>query len=398
MATLLFMPWCPIDDTYEVGDVAIQPFTRNEPTGELNDSSRCQINTVTEIYRSIEGKPLENAALVAYTGKSPMDDLDEDEIDTARELTALACFSGLAKRDYFNPLGLYCNSDSFSLHALNFKRTDFVTLTPRRREWYNLSGWPRDLISITVPVHCHTIQKVSLDADLLKAIIKHRAQLNNPNWGRWQSAISCFNQANTDSDNIRYQMEWVLLCSAFEHILRAKSEAKDVATKFSDTMVPSEPLPASGSNRRPDKSRADEQAIRYEWMREFYRIRGDFAHGKLNTQQPAIWNPLEHLVLATIAFPLLVKSLLVKACKYKLTDDDQAQVDSFEKLADTADFLKVPHNQRNSLGSHWRRLVGTRKSHIVSQRAAEQAWDSLSPEQKTALGDEGGGIHDPPGM
>jgi hypothetical protein len=117
-------------------------------------------------------------------------------------------------------------------------------------------------------------------------------------------------------------------------------------------------------------------------MREFYRIRGNFAHGKLDTQQPAAWNPLEHLVLATIAFPLLVKSLLNKACECKLANDDRTQIDVFENLADTTDFLKPPPNQKGSIDSHWKRLVGARSNKVAMECAYEQAWDNLTPEHR----------------
>lgn len=182
----------------------------------------------------------------------------------------------------------------------------------------------------------------------------------------------CFNQANTDSDNIRYQVEWVLLSSAFEHILGAKSKDKDVATRFSAAMVPDEPMLVSIASRRSETWLNNGQALRHEWMREFYWIRGDFAHGKLNTQQPTVWNTLEHLVLATIAFPLVVRCLLRKARVYNLTDDDRAQIEAFEKLANTADFLKPPPDQKNSLDSHWSRLCGVCKSNLVFQRVVEE--------------------------
>lgn len=106
-------------------------------------------------------------------------------------------------------------------------------------------------------------------------------------------------------------------------------------------------------------------------MKEFYRIRGDFAHGQLNTKQFSAWEPLEHLVLSTIALPFLIKNMLSRAGKYKLTDKDQAQIDCLEQLADTKDFLKQPPNQRGSLDSHWGRLVRKRCSKISIERAVD---------------------------
>ena len=106
-------------------------------------------------------------------------------------------------------------------------------------------------------------------------------------------------------------------------------------------------------------------------MREFYRIRGDFAHGKLTTQQPMNWKPLEHLVLGAIAFPLVVKSLLQKTGRYALTTDDQVQINMFEAFADTTDFLRPPADQKGSLDSHWQRLCSSESMRVTIDRALE---------------------------
>lgn len=371
---LLFMPWCRIDDTYKSGGIEILPFERHKPIKGLDDAAQCRVNTIMASYKTIEGRPVDGAALVHYSNKSPIDNLTEDEIETANELAALACFCGLAKREFFHS-GLYCNSDSFTLYAQKFDKADFTTFVTRRRGGRTIDGgWRFDEIAITRPQHCDTIHNISLDKELLNALVTHRAGNKSNKWDRWQNAISCFNQANTDRDNVLHQVEWVLLCSAFEHLLEAKSEAKDVASKFVNTMMPEDSLLASAANRRSDNWPDNEQSLRYEWMREFYRIRGDFAHGKLKTQQPTVWNTHEHLVLATIAFPLVVKCLLNNANVYDLTIDDQAQVDAFEKFADTNNLMDAPSDQKSSLDSHWSRLCNESKL----KRARNEAIKEIS--------------------
>ncbi len=383
MPLLVFMPWCRIDKNYEVGEISILPFERHKPINGLDEAVQCRINTIMASYKTIEGKPVDRAALVRLESKSAIDDLTDPEFDIVQELVALSCFSGLSKCDYFNALGSYCNSDCFSLCFQKFDKADFTALTSRRREGQTQSGWPIDEITISVPVHCHSVKEVSLDSSLIEALVNYRAKVSE--WARWQNAISCFNQANTDSDNIRYQVEWVLLCSAFEHILEAKPNAKDVASKFSKILVPSEKLLVKNSTRLSGKQQDEGQLARYAWMREFYKIRGDFAHGKLDTQQPSIWNPLEHVVLATIAFPLVVKCLLNQAGYYKLTENDQAQIDVFEKFADTPEFLSPPKGKKGSLDSNWKRLVDNRRRKITFQAAVKKAFEELEPEEKIAF-------------
>jgi len=369
MSMVSFMPWCRIEKTYDIGEIQILTFQRHKPIEGIDNAMQCRLNTILATYKTIEGKPVDRATLVRYRGKSLLDDLNDDERETIHELVALACFCGLARREYFNSLGPYCNSECFALYIQKFDRADFTAIATRRREGQTLSGWPIDDIAITVPVHCQTVREARLDEVLLKALVTHRTKFEETEWGRWQNAISCFNQANTDSETMRFQVEWVLFCSAFEHLLNAKSEAKDVAARFSERLVPSSPILAKDAKRRSDRWIESDQPLRYEWMREFYRIRGDFAHGNLRLSQPFVWQPLEHIVLAAIAFPLLVRSLLASVGRYSLSDNDRAQINSFEALADE-EFLRDEEDRSSNL-SIWSSLVSDSRLALATQRAVE---------------------------
>ena len=140
MSMILFMPWCPIDRAYKVGEIVILPFERHKPIDGLSEAGECQVNTIISTYKSIEGKPITDAAMVRYSSKAITEALSGDEIETAYALVALACFCALADRTYFNQLGNYCNSDCFSLYVQKFDRTDFTALTTRRREGQTMSG------------------------------------------------------------------------------------------------------------------------------------------------------------------------------------------------------------------------------------------------------------------
>lgn len=368
MSMVTFMPWCRIDKIYEVGEIQIFPFERHEPIDGLDDAAQRRVNTILARYKTIVGKPVNRAAFVRYGGRLLIDDLNDKEQETIHELVTLACFCGLARREYFQLGGHYCNSECFSLYIQKFDKADLVSLTTRRRETHTWNSWSIADIAITIPAHCQPVREVNLDEILLKGLVAHRAQSADEEWARWQNAISCFNQANTDGENVRYQVEWVLLCSAFQHILGAKSNANDVADKFAEAVVPSSLALAGNAKRRSDRWTDVDKPIRYEWMKEFYRVRGDFAHGQLQTKQPSVWNPREHLVLAAITFPVLVRCLLNKKGWYEFTDNDLAQIDAFEKLADEQ-FLKPPSNQENSLDWVWPRLVQDAKSEVLGRKA-----------------------------
>lgn len=46
MSMLLFMPWCRIDKTYEVGDGTILRFERQKPIAGLSQEGQIQVNTI----------------------------------------------------------------------------------------------------------------------------------------------------------------------------------------------------------------------------------------------------------------------------------------------------------------------------------------------------------------
>ena len=372
MSLLQFMPWCPINQTHHAGEISIIPFDRNKKSDDLDELTTCQIRTVLSSYKNLEGHPVEEGALIKYGDKPILADLNEDEIEITRECVDLFCFSGLANREYFNQLGAYCNTDCFTLYGQKFADDpSFMGLTSRRREGRNINGRALAETTFTIPVHASSIRKVRLDEKLLSVLINYRDSSLNTDWSRWQNAISCFNQANTDNDTVRYQVEWVLLSSAFEHLLGAKTDAKDVAKKFSHLFNPASSLLIKDSKRKSERWKSFDSTLRYEWMREFYRIRGDFAHGKLKSRQPMAWEPLEHIVLATIALPLLVKILLSKDANYKLTNDDLSKIEAFEKIADE-DFLKPPPERKSSIDSWVSRLTMEDRRKLTTQKIVKK--------------------------
>jgi hypothetical protein len=374
MPLLQFMPWCPIDKPHTVGEITLLPFRRDQPTPGADELTTCQIRAVLASYKDLEGHPVSPACLVRYGDRSLLSELMDDEVEATRDWVSLACFSALAKRAYFNPVGPYCNADSFVLYGQKFSgEPSFTGITSRRREGRTIDARPLADTAFSIPVHASTIRRVSLDGDLLAALVAFQNDAPEE-WGRWQSAIACFNQANTDNDAVSYQAEWVLLCGAFERILGAKPKAEDVAEEFAAKMAPADPTLASSAKRGSSKWSGSTTHLRHEWMKQFYGIRGDFAHGKLVTGRPGVWKPLEHLVLATIAFPLLVRCLLVQNGKCALTEDDQAGVDVFERLSDK-EFLTPPPDQVGSHDSVLSRLVASAKTDAAWQKDLERPED-----------------------
>jgi hypothetical protein len=370
MASVHFMPWCPLDREYAVGEVLLIPFDRTAKNDHYNAAELAQVLSVLTSYRDLAGCPNRQMTFVKYGGKPVFADLASEEYEIARELVELACFCGIAKRKYFN-VGDYCNSTNFTFYGQRFTLgSDHVGTTSRRGdgETSHLSTISKTVFS--VPLQASSIRRVTLDESLMASLASFRQTANGKVWSRWQNAIACFNLSNTDAENIAHQVEWTLLSSAFERLLDAESKALDVATKFSAVLRPASPLPVSGSKRKPLRCTDTTMPLSFEWVREFYSVRGDFAHGKLSTGQPLAWGPLEHLVLARIAFPLLVRCLLSKAGEYVLTDDDQAEINAFECLADSP-LLDEPPACQGTGDSWWSRCLQQAYWDETGRRAAK---------------------------
>lgn len=368
MATLHFMPWCRIDKAHAIGEITILPIQRGDLRSGVGQSTVATIDKILSGYKDLEGRPVKNFAIVRYDDLDVLADITDEQFQIMQDCIQLACFAGLAKRAYFDSLGPYCNTDCFISYGQRYSGSQFTALSSRRRDGQASDMRQLAKVTLSMPVHISNAGSVTLDDALLSALAEFRKAADSDEWARWQNAIACFNQANTDNETVRHQVEWVLMCSALEHILDAKSEAKDVARRFADVILPREPVQIKNSKRRSTSWTNPEEHLRFEWMREFYRIRGDFAHGKLVTRQPSSWNVLEHLVLAAIAFPLVVRRLLEDAGHYSLTERDMAEINCFERLADEQ-FLADPSDQRHSGDSIWSRLISEETMSLIMGKA-----------------------------
>lgn len=373
MSMLLFMPWCPIDRRYSVGALELIPFDRNKPNLSLNATQLEQIQTILGCYVDLHGQPIQKLTVLRHHQHDLLENLSDANLADAQECVELACFSGLANRQYFSPMGPYCNTTHFELYGQRFNTLDSVCLVSRRREGTSWDAWSVDKIRTSIPVHAHSVREVKLDEGLLNSLSVCRSATGDKDWVEWQNAIACFNRANSDAYPFPYQVEWHLLASAFERILGAKPKAKDVADKFVNVVCPQSSLAVDQATRWLSRWTDDNNPLRYEWMEEFYRIRGDFAHGRLSTRQPCAWNAQEHLVLATIAFPLIVRTRLATRNDYKITPDDRSILECFERLAATPDFLLAPPDQQSSADTHWMRIWCDRHNDLVSEEIWREA-------------------------
>jgi hypothetical protein len=175
--------------------------------------------------------------------------------------------------------------------------------------------------------------------------------------------------ANTDADYVRENVEVMLAANAFQRALDCKS-TKDVelADNLAKSFVPSNPVPLLSGRLATQKNQIPaSNSVREVWVRDLYRLRNDLGHGKVTPLYPSIWTIREHLLLAALAFPLLVKSIFSSVGAYTLIDRDIASIEAFERLAVAPDLMAwSPAGECT-----WSRILLDALNEITFKRKAE---------------------------
>lgn len=322
---LVFLPWCPMDREYAIDGMRLFPYSPGTQVKDVEPAEEETIGKVLNVYRDLRGRPLKRVGLIQYRDKHLLQELDETELEEVFQFVEMVCFAALAKRELpYRDTSIhfaYCNRDHFTCYAQRFSKIPPDTIAVEVPRWRGAgscsSSWSLEKMRFSVPEHVSLADKITLDEPLLKGLLDFMNSAP-PEQEQWLSAIQCFNWANTDRPLLPWAVEWVLLAGAFQLILGAGSKADDVAQKFTKAFYPPEEILACRSTRSSEEfNKSKNLPLRQEWMREFYRLRGNLAHGwlKPHPRQPAAWSAGEHLTLARLAFPLLVKVLLSRALK-----------------------------------------------------------------------------------
>lgn len=319
LRSLHFLPWCQLDRAFSSGRVTLLPFDLRQPPAGLDDETIRLVKFVLSDFVGITGQPVEKFAVVGLRNNILLDYLlDPVDVAAIRDYVDIACLSALCGREFFGRGEPYCNSNCLLLYERRFDTVTGVRAPMfRRRDNTPFGPAAGPAMRVHEPLHTAVVPRVSLDENFLRALADFRERLvtgsDSERWTAWQEAIFCFNQ-NTDNENMSQHLEWVLMSSALERILGARPNTDAVAKRFIEAIVP----------RRPELY-FDLSLLR-DWVREFYRLRGDFAHGRIRSRKLRRWESWHHLLFGAIAFPLLVKSLLEDEKTYEFTENDHGQL------------------------------------------------------------------------
>jgi len=206
-----------------------------------------------------------------------------------------------------------------------------VTIVTRRRDGSTRHYWSGDSYRVQKPDHIHLGPK-RIDRSLLECLLKLRDAID---WQRIYEAILGFNLANTDSSDISEHIEAVLTIGAFERLFDLRHGKEDELTQaFSAGLKPTKDRHPSACARLSGAIHRfkTSSCIREMWIRDFFRLRNNLAHGMFESRYQPVWSLQNHLLLASFVFPLSLKSHLQAIGAYTLTENDQRDIDMFEQL------------------------------------------------------------------
>jgi hypothetical protein len=336
MSMLAFFPWFTTRQDFQAGPFEVVRYERSqEPLGQGTRDQETA-DKILGHYFTLSAQPLVSATIVKLKTRGFFDELSDDERSAVFALSELLALSGLACREFFRHAGQYCNRDHFRVVIQRFSDPQAGALTTTRRRDGDSSNYMSGAIyRVPIPEHVQLSPiPINVDVSLFSSLL---AAQERDGWERFAEAILSFNLANTDSSEMSEHIEAVLLVSAFERLLECRGKEEDLAERFSDCLRFSQERfrgdcarLASGDLGNRFQTSAPIHEI---WIRDFYRLRGNLAHGRIRHRYPAVWQLREHLLLGSYVFPLLVRSLLAEENLYSLTKDDQFHIDVFERLA-----------------------------------------------------------------
>ncbi len=373
MPVVAFFPWLKIKEKIVLGNIKLTPYNIEQDESGSNIKKAC--NKVFSSY-CISSRPVSELTVLSYKDKLLFDDITDEEINDLFIAAEFIAFSAISRREYFQFSGNYCNKDDFLFYIQIFDETfNGAHFKTRKRDGLSEQFSSSDNLKTIKPDNA-TNRTVNIDKELLASLLELQKNKNTKAYNEIFEAIYSFNRANTDNNYFNEPFEIVLVLGAIQRILGcSSSDITELSRNFIDFFKPSIDLKINESQKLKNVKHIDKiKIIREEWIRDLYKLRGDFAHGKLYSNKNIIWSVREHLLLASYVFSLLVKCRLEKEGYYKLIEKDEYdetgiyqikysdlfQINVFEKLLD-ADLFTLEKDEDGEDNWPWIRIIAGKK-------------------------------------
>lgn len=381
--TLILLPWLKLASPVTVWKVGFASYKKDQVPA-LFQPHASEIARILTSYCDIKGDPIKECVLGYLDGGDVYKNLKTEEVSRVNEAAQLLAFCGLSRNEYFTQLGGYTNSTTFQVFFQKFsKGSEWIALTIRRRDGETLSGgYKHGEIKFSIPIQCSHFELCQVDQALLEALDKTLA-IPDALIRRVAQAVSLYNQAHTDSDAVTMQREVILIASAFEQLFENCNGAEDLACKISTLLENYGSIKVVASDRSSmvllSKGREDQERewfLHRKWAQELYHLRNDYTHGNDMARRRWGWSVIEHLVMGSVVFPLLVKILLAESSKYILTKADLNSLRIIDHLLNLRDWAAGAGNN-----TAWREAILKHEHDHAFNDAFEKAWDRLKSQR-----------------
>jgi hypothetical protein len=393
---IALFPWLFLREPITLGRLTFLPF-RDErgnvsaPLAMLAES----LSTILRGYVDMHGEPIDNCVVVTHSGRNPVWDLEDDDHKLVSRCARILALSAISRSDYNSNIGHYANSTTFQFFRQRFTEpVTYIAFGVRRRDGSTTdAGYRHGEIKFSVPPQSKSLRETSIDVDLAIAI-DQAVEANSPTARRLVPALSFFNLANTDSDVMDMDAEVILFGSAFEQVLDAYGARRfneavgQLLQPYASTTVEQALLSLPGIVIEAQYEAAQRAwPVHRKWAQELYELRNNYAHGLDYDSRMWGWAPIEHVVMAAFAFPLLVKLMLSAEQHYRLTDDDDGKLAAIDKLLGTTRWAqRVP----NENATFWQDvLFETKRDRSLSSAIAE--WVEEQKRKEAAVDNPQGG-------
>lgn len=363
MGNLVFLPWAKNDKQISIGEFILTPYERAIKPFGINTDNQKLVDEILEPYRAHANKPIQKALFLSFEGSNLLKELNENDFTKIYNFSELFTFANLSSRKYFDSiLDEYCNRDAFQIIIQGFgniKEYKGSAITQRRRDGSSTTYYSKDALFINKPGHIVSQKVLKTDFVFLESLLKAQGVFSDKEWSAIFESIINFNLANKDSEDISENIELILINNTFERLFNTNGKEDELAQKLTAILKPEIDLPKDYCEKLKniDVNRFNKSTyIRDIWIRDLFRIRNNIAHGKLTSQYPLVFSLKNHLLLASLIIPIILKLILNSRGLYKLSDDDKMIVNIFEKLV-CAEHFQIENKDENDMPEYpWHKI------------------------------------------
>jgi hypothetical protein len=297
-------------------------------------------------------------SLMWIANRGPLDLKFSDQEALIRHRMCLS--AGLIMRNsYFQGAGFAPSCDAHCegyFHRFS-SDAEHVSIYKRRRDGYDLDGWPLDRVRITVPLSASPASMHSVDPTLLNGLVAALAGGTDLG-GLLERSLPSFLQGNRLSEANTLLDDLVWMGAAFERLFDVR---EDVGRQLSIRVAELFSGVTQGSTNWDHISR---RGVRQpesgpwckRWMREFYDRRSVLHSG---TGVAGTWADFLHALIASEVFSLATFSRLDEEGVRPLEDRDRERLDALDAR------IEALSANPADLGAAWRQPLEDSKRRAV---------------------------------